>query len=707
MSLIYTKLKSQIMRKFTFFLLAVFVSSLGVFSQNLLEGWNNNSGTPKEAGWEGPVGNSINWTSQIYWRTNVGSPVSNGTNPMLYTNLRDTKINYKIGTLPQGKFYQLTGKVWRRNGGTGATAFDFEVATNIDATNPLLQYTYTANGNNVVGNFTTKFAVPSTVTVPVYLLWDAHLNSGSWQDVGVWDLALTELGNALTVTFNTNGGSQVVPQYILAESGDKATKPATDPTRDGYLFKGWYDATLTTNYDFSASVSSDITIHAKWEDIKEGLNALIVTATNLKAGGTTKGQTFLQNAIDAAQLVVNNGSASTTDVANALNALTAAIADYQNVTLSSISLDGVAIAGFSPSVYSYNYSLAPSATVVPVVTATANASAELAIYPTVRLPGVSTVTITAGNGSTKDYTVNFIFNYIVGWDGNNTDKTTPGAAGWLSPDDITWSALNTSAGRNCYRDGLASGGSVRALVGNPYNKYAYPLSNLTEGKVYTFSCAYKWVSNGNAGDERKWTFGANSAIDGNEESMLNQVSGTSGGVATATFSFAYSGGDVYLVWNGNYAAYAIDNLLLVEDGNALKVEFNTNGGSAIEKQYLLSGSKISEPADPTKGTSTFAGWYTEASLTNEWNFENTLSTDLTLYAKWDNGTSIELASTDNGLEIVTVDGGVKIVADKIAQINVVSLLGKSIISLNVSAGETFIQLTAGVYIVNGTKVLVK
>ena len=65
-----------------------------------------------------------------------------------------------------------------------------------------------------------------------------------------------------TVTFNTNGGSEVPAQEV--KSGETATEPA-DPTKDGYNFKGWFtDEALTSEYDFSTPVTSDITLYAKW-----------------------------------------------------------------------------------------------------------------------------------------------------------------------------------------------------------------------------------------------------------------------------------------------------------------------------------------------------------------------------------------------------------------------------------------------------------
>lgn len=65
-----------------------------------------------------------------------------------------------------------------------------------------------------------------------------------------------------TVTFNTGEGSAVDSQVVA--DGAKATKPA-DPMRDGYVFAGWYaDAGLKSPYDFSTSVTKDLTLYAKW-----------------------------------------------------------------------------------------------------------------------------------------------------------------------------------------------------------------------------------------------------------------------------------------------------------------------------------------------------------------------------------------------------------------------------------------------------------
>ena len=64
-----------------------------------------------------------------------------------------------------------------------------------------------------------------------------------------------------TVTFNTDGGSTApAAQYFLSDSG-KVARPA-EPTKAGHAFTDWYDG--DTVYDFSKTVTKDLTLKAHW-----------------------------------------------------------------------------------------------------------------------------------------------------------------------------------------------------------------------------------------------------------------------------------------------------------------------------------------------------------------------------------------------------------------------------------------------------------
>ena len=67
------------------------------------------------------------------------------------------------------------------------------------------------------------------------------------------------------VTFNSNGGSEVLPQLKIME-GNLVTEPAK-PTKDNDTFLGWFrDQELTTPWDFDTdTMSADLVLYAGWE----------------------------------------------------------------------------------------------------------------------------------------------------------------------------------------------------------------------------------------------------------------------------------------------------------------------------------------------------------------------------------------------------------------------------------------------------------
>jgi uncharacterized repeat protein (TIGR02543 family) len=65
------------------------------------------------------------------------------------------------------------------------------------------------------------------------------------------------------------------------------------------------------------------------------------------------------------------------------------------------------------------------------------------------------------------------------------------------------------------------------------------------------------------------------------------------------------------------------------------VIFESNGGSPVEQQFIAEGSKIAQPAAPTRTGYNFEGWYKDAALTAAWDFaSDKVTADTTLYAAW-------------------------------------------------------------------------
>lgn len=74
------------------------------------------------------------------------------------------------------------------------------------------------------------------------------------------------------------------------------------------------------------------------------------------------------------------------------------------------------------------------------------------------------------------------------------------------------------------------------------------------------------------------------------------------------------------------------------------VSFDTDGGSTVESQTVVTGNKATKPTStPTKKGYNFVGWYTDNTYTTEFDFENTIIIDnTTIYAKFEDASIFKL-----------------------------------------------------------------
>ena len=104
----------------------------------------------------------------------------------------------------------------------------------------------------------------------VYSFDDVYTKNEALTLYPVWNT------NKYTITFDTNGGSEIAP--ITQDYGTAITAPA-DPTREGYTFIGW-DTEIPTTMP-----AENITLKAKWKDIEKPTGEIII--------GTNKWHSFL------------------------------------------------------------------------------------------------------------------------------------------------------------------------------------------------------------------------------------------------------------------------------------------------------------------------------------------------------------------------------------------------------------------------------
>ena len=227
---------------------------------------------------------TVQWTAPTYAVTlNTNGGTINSGNVTGYT--------YGVGaTLPAADDMTYTGhtfKGWYDNEnltGSPVTAIGGAETGNKEywAKWEINQYTITfdTNGGSEIAPITqdygTEITAPDNPTRKGYTFkgWDKEIpETMPAENITVkaqWEI------NQYTITFDTNGGSEIAP--ITQDYGTEITAPA-DPTRKGYTFKGWDKEIPET------MPAENITITARWKDTEKPTGEIII--------GTNKWNEFL------------------------------------------------------------------------------------------------------------------------------------------------------------------------------------------------------------------------------------------------------------------------------------------------------------------------------------------------------------------------------------------------------------------------------
>ncbi len=76
------------------------------------------------------------------------------------------------------------------------------------------------------------------------------------------------------------------------------------------------------------------------------------------------------------------------------------------------------------------------------------------------------------------------------------------------------------------------------------------------------------------------------------------------------------------------------------------VSFESNGGSAVASQSVEKGATATEPEDPVREGYDFTVWYSDSSLSSEYVFSTAVTSDITLYAGWEESETLYTVTFD-------------------------------------------------------------
>ena len=240
-------------------------------------GWSTVDGGEKVYGFEDVYTKNEALTLYPVWNTNK------------YTITFDTNGGSEIAPITQDYGTKITAPDNPTRKGYTFKGWDKEIPETMPAENitvkaqwKINQYTITfdTNGGSEIAPITqdygTKITAPDNPTRKGYTFkgWDKEIpETMPAENITVkaqWKI------NQYTITFDTNGGSEIAP--ITQDYGTKITAP-DNPTRKGYTFKGWDKEIPET------MPAENITITARWRDTEKPTGEIII--------GTNKWNEFL------------------------------------------------------------------------------------------------------------------------------------------------------------------------------------------------------------------------------------------------------------------------------------------------------------------------------------------------------------------------------------------------------------------------------
>ena len=412
-----------------------------------------------------------------------------------------------------------------------------------------------------------------------------------------------------TITFNSNEGSVVSPITGIA-NGATIEKP-TDPTKENNIFSGWYkdNTTFANAWNFATdTVTANITLYAKW-----------ITETD-----TDPWSAWMQTAYPGTEERIYK-----TDPSRIEHRITGTdrFSFEANSSSSYLVRKGTAISG-EVRIPTY-YRLDINSNFYPVTEIGSKAFEDCITLTSITIPN----TVTSISREAFDYCT--------------------GLTSIMIPGNVT--SIGIQAFQNCYRlasiiisEGVTSIGTAAF--------WGCTSTNLTNVTIPTS------VTSIGAMAFSDWKV-TSIEIPTNVEYVGDGTFRNWTSLQTINIMGHASQAEADMTWNigtGNWRSSCTAKINYFGDNGGIQqikytITFNADNGFTPTTQSVTEGNKVYKPIDPVKNGYTFVGWFNTANDT-EWNFNNVVTEDVTLKAKWTVKTYTVTFNSNGGTSVSPVNG---------------------------------------------------
>ena len=441
-------------------------------------------------------------------------------------------------------------------------------------------------------------------------------------------------GNPSTITYDVtfySNGHGTAPAAQTVESGNTATKPA-NPSESGWTFGGWYtEASCENEFDFSTPITTDIDLYAKWTVDPE----LHFTTPPVSGSVVNNGEDYVfvwatdaYGSYDQCKIQRYVSDSETINQADLISS--PATIEWWEGARDTTQRFRLWILYNGKDYYSNDFTVTWTDSVTPTA------------------PTITTSSLPGGK---------------VGKEYNQTLEAT-------GDTPITWEVVGGSslpAGLTLAADGKISGTPTTAGDYTFSVKATNGAGDATQSYTVTIAPA----------DAVTYTVSFNANSGGGTMADVIVIAGEKLTLPECAFT-PPSADKEFDKWDAGKPGDKVDITAdctitaIWKDKTVVPTTYTVtfkDGESTLSTATVNSGEKVTKPADPTKTGYTFNGWYADATFTAAFDFDQPITANTTIYAKFtDNSVTppgpttytVTFKDGESTLSTATVNSGEKV-----------------------------------------------